>query len=326
MKDLRQQFLEAIRTRKRYSPRTVALYAEALRDFYADRYADRTTGGNPPAGEPDCGPVLSAGELLEVLTPLHLRSFIAAGLERGLSPVTVNLQLSALSSYAAYLVREGFLPENPVRKVRRPKTPKRLPEFYRVSSLEDYFACFNAPDRDWTYPFYRDKMLMLILYATGMRRAEAVSLRVRDFDAARSVFRVLGKGNKEREIPVPDRISREIVLYLERISTEFAPSPEQRFFLTDAGEPLYPQFVNRVVRRELAGREGFSGRKSPHVLRHSLATHLLNNGADLYSIKEMLGHSSLAATQVYTHNSFEKLKETYITAHPRAKNGGNYGN
>ncbi|MBQ1709310.1 MAG: tyrosine-type recombinase/integrase, partial [Bacteroidales bacterium] len=121
-------------------------------------------------------------------------------------------------------------------------------------------------------------------------------------------------------------ICQEILLYLEKLDEAYPANPEGKFFLTDKGAPLYLGFVDKVVRRELSGVEGFTGKKSPHVLRHSLATHLLNRGADLGSIKEILGHSSLAATQVYTHNSFEQLKKIYVTAHPRAKNGGNHGN
>ena len=174
---------------------------------------------------------------------------------------------------------------------------------------------------------YRNGVMMLVLYATGMRRSEIVGLRRSDFDPGRKVFTVLGKGDKMREIPVPASVCQEILLYLERIRKEFPDVPvDGRFFLTDAGQPIYPELVNETVHEELDGVEGFTGRKSPHVLRHSLATHLLNRGADLNSIKEILGHSSLAATQVYTHNSFEQLKNTYLTAHPRAKKGGNNEN
>ena len=247
-----------------------------------------------------------------------------------MSPRTVNLHLSALSSYCTWLVHKSVLLSNPVRKVPRPKESHRLPEFYTEKSLEQFFktkgldgsgrACSEMSWHD-----YRNVLMVLVLYATGMRRSEIVGLGRRNFDLDRMVFTVLGKGDKMREIPVPASVCQEILLYLERIKKEFPESPDDgRFFLTDAGKPLYPEFVNEAVHEQLDGVEGFSGKKSPHVLRHSLATHLLNNGADLNSIKEVLGHASLAATQVYTHSSLQQLKETYLTAHPRAKNGGKH--
>ncbi|MBO7278441.1 MAG: tyrosine-type recombinase/integrase [Bacteroidales bacterium] len=327
-----QTFLHYLRTQRRCSPRTYSLYGAALQEYYAFLFADRDWSQVPAlVSQPDAWEQqmahwpLAEADYWEVWQLTHLRSFLAWTMERGLSATTVNLKLSALSAFCTHAVKAGQLRENPLRLLTRPKRPKRLPEFYKATSLEDYFACFAAPDRDWDFSFYRNKMLLLLLYATGMRRSEVVGLRVSDFDVARSLFRITGKGGKEREIPVPIRISQEIVLYLKRVREEFPASPTEWFFVTDQGNPLYPQFVNSVVKKELAGLDGFSGKKSPHVLRHSLATHLLNNGTDLNSIKEVLGHGSLAATQVYTHNSFEKLKETYLTAHPRAKNGGKYG-
>ncbi len=314
------QFLTYLRVEKRASERTCSLYEEALRDYYAFMFADRNWEVTTPPTWP-----VSDQEWLSVWETVHLRSFLAREKERGQSATTMNLKLSAFSTCCRYFVRMGWMQENPVKTLVRPKQSKRLPEFYKATSLEDYFSCFASSSRDWDFPFYRNKMLMLVLYATGMRRAEVVNLRVRDFDSARSLFKIVGKGDKEREIPVPIRISQEIALYLKRVKEEFPDASPEWFFVTDRGNQLYPQFVNLAVRKELSGLEGFSGKKSPHVLRHSLATHLLNNGTDLNSIKEVLGHGSLAATQVYTHNSFEKLKETYITAHPRAKNGGKYG-
>lgn len=327
-----QEFLHDLRTQRRCSPRTYRLYGAALHDYYVFLFADRDWTRVPAlTQQPDAWEQqmvhwpLSDNDCWEVWQQGHLRSYLAHAMDKGLSPVTVNLHLSALSSFCVYAVKAGKMAENPLRLLKRPKRSRRLPEFYKATSLEDYFSCFALPDRDWDFAFYRNKMLLLILYATGMRRSEVVGLKVSDFDVARSLFRIVGKGEKEREIPVPIRISQEIALYLKRVREEFPASPPETFFVTDQGNPLYPQFVNTTVKKELGGLEGFSGKKSPHVLRHSLATHLLNNGTDLNSIKEVLGHASLAATQVYTHNSFEKLKETYLTAHPRAKNGGKYG-
>ena len=304
---LQENFIRYLQVERRYSPRTVRLYDEAVTEYYA---------------------FLEEAPSPEGLTAPHVRSFIARGLDTGLSARTMNLKLSALSTWAGWLLRQGLLESNPVSKVPRPKQDKKLPVFYTEKAIDNYFdesgrLVEENPDN---FAFLRNRMMMVILYATGMRRAELCALKVTDFDPSRQLFRVLGKGDKLREIPVPALICQEILLYLEKLGEAYPENPEGKFFLTDSGAPLYLAFADNVVRRELAGVEGFTGKKSPHVLRHSLATHLLNRGADLNSIKEILGHSSLAATQVYTHNSFEQLKKTYLTAHPRAKNGGKNGN
>jgi integrase/recombinase XerC len=305
---LKENFIRYLKVERRYSLRTVALYDEAVSDYYAF------------LEEPDTTP--------EALTPRNVRSFIAHGLDAGLSARTMNLKLSALSTWAQWLLRQGLLESNPVRKVPRPKQEKKLPVFYTEKAIDNYFdeSRRRVEENPDDFALLRNRMMMVVLYATGMRRAELCALKVTDFDPARRIFRVVGKGDKTREIPVPALICQEISLYLEKLGEAYPDNPGGKFFLTDSGAPLYLAFADNVVRRELAGVEGFTGKKSPHVLRHSLATHLLNRGADLNSIKEILGHSSLAATQVYTHNSFEQLKKTYLTAHPRAKNGGKNGN
>ena len=305
---LKENFIRYLQVERRYSPRTVRLYEETVTEFYAFLEEEAVT--------PD------------VLTPPNIRSFIAQGLDHGLGARTMNLKLSALSTWCNWLLRQGLLDSNPVSKVPRPKQEKKLPEFYTEKAIDNYFDESRRQVEEHPDDFrrFRNRMILLVLYATGMRRAELCGLKIADFDGGRQVFRVLGKGSKLREIPVPALICQEILLYLEKMGEAYPDNPEKRFFLTDKGAPLYLAFVDNVVRRELSGIEGFTGRKSPHVLRHSLATHLLNRGADLTSIKEILGHSSLAATQVYTHNSFEQLKKTYLTAHPRAKNGGKHGN
>ena len=304
---LQENFIRYLQVERRYSPRTVHLYDEAVSEYYA---------------------FLEEAPSPEGLTAPHVRSFIAHGLDTGLSARTMNLKLSALSTWAGWLLRQGLLENNPVSKVPRPKQDKKLPVFYTEKAIDNYFDESRrlVEENPGSFALLRNRMMMVILYATGMRRAELCALKVTDFDPSRQLFRVLGKGDKLREIPVPALICQEISLYLEKLGEAYPENPEGKFFLTDSGAPLYLAFADNVVRRELAGVEGFTGKKSPHVLRHSLATHLLNRGADLNSIKEILGHSSLAATQVYTHNSFEQLKKTYLTAHPRAKNGGKNGN
>ena len=305
---LKENFIRYLEVERRYSPRTVRLYDAAVTDYFAF------------LEESDPTP--------ELMTPQYIRSFIARGLDSGLSARTLNLRLSALSTWCNWLLREGLLDSNPVHKVPRPKQEKKLPQFYTEKAIDNYFdeSRRRVEEHPDDFPLLRNRMMMVILYATGMRRAELCALKQTDFDPNRRIFRVLGKGDKLREITVPALICQEISLYLEKVGEAHPDNPEGWFFLTDRGAPLYLAFVDNLVRKELAGEEGFSGRKSPHVLRHSLATHLLNRGADLTSIKEVLGHSSLAATQVYTHNSFEQLKKTYLTAHPRAKNGGKHGN
>ncbi len=307
--------MEYIRVQRRYSARTVELYRSAIEGFCSFAC-------------PEAEGELSEVQLKEILKPTLIRGYIAQGLEEGLSARTMNLRLSALSSFCNWLVRTGFLESNPVKKVFRPKEARPLPQFYTQPSMEaliekeeDLAATEAAEAEDGKEPFgdLRTRMIILTLYSTGMRRAELCGLKVGDFDSGRQVLRVTGKGDKTREIPVPDRICKELLLYLKRLKEETGADADGWFFVTDKGKQLYPAFVNNVVSRALTGEEGFSGKKSPHVLRHSLATHLLNNGADINSIKEVLGHASLAATQVYTHNSFEQLKQTYLTAHPRAK-------
>jgi len=290
---------------KRYSPRTQAIYAEALRDFYVYIF---------PEGEP------SESESIGLLTSANIRSYIAYLMEAGISARTVNLRLSALSSFCKYLVRQQRLTANPLTKVPRPKQEKRLPQFYTEAAIRTYFDhSLEEYKENPTFEKLRNRTMMLILYSTGMRRAELCSLKISDFDPKRRVFRVVGKGDKPREIPVPDLICEDILLYLNCSREQNLPNPEGLFFLTDTGKAPYLAFADNIVRRELSGLEGFTGKKAPHALRHSLATHLLNRGADLMSIKEILGHSSIAATQIYTHNSFEQLKKIYLTAHPRAK-------
>ncbi len=401
-------FIEYIRTQKRYSERTAALYRDAVERFYVSIYKDafekylneqkeeaKEKGATlKEEAAPDRESknracitqwlgTLSTEEFLRVLIPVHIRSFIVANLDNGLSPRTVNLMISALGSYCRYLVKQDLLPGNPASKVYRPKEKKRLPDFYKKEALGRYLkekkqilgnsinskedellgkgeidnnragvagkanetaeilhleqketekALLGREEEEKTgdsardtatgYAAIRNALIVMLIYATGMRRAEVVNLSLQDYDKSRKLFRITGKGAKVREIPVISCLSDEISLYLQSRKRSFPTSESNWFFLTDKGTQLYLSFVNNVVKKELAAMEGFSGKKSPHLLRHSFATHLLNGGADLNSIKEVLGHSSLAATQVYTHNSFEQLKKIYLTAHPRAKKGG----
>ena len=296
------EYISYVKDVRRYSSRTVDIYRDVLERYYA------------AAGE---------GEV----TATRIRNYEVYLMdELGLDSRTVNLHLSVLSGYCRYLCGRGMLSSNPARLVTRPKQEKRLPVFYREESMDKFFEQTAGDAEFGNYSQKLSHLIISLLFGTGIRRSELISLDRSSFNPARAVLRVLGKGDKEREIPVIPSLSEEILLYLQTVDSMFdGLGPESPLLLTPKGARLYPVFVDRVVKKELAGVEGISGRKSPHVLRHTLATELLENGADLNSIKEMLGHSSLAATQVYTHNSIERLQSVYKTAHPRAKNGGKNG-
>ena len=313
-------YLAYIRDIRRYSPRTQDIYRDILEDF--SRFSE--------------------GEVVPSLTPSMLRRYEAECMGRGLKPRTVHQHMSVLSGFCRFLMGKGVLKSNPARTVKRPKMEKRLPEYYPEKSMDAYYTAtehwagedeleilrsFGPASRDRTaVEIYRARLRRLIvslLFGTGIRRAELIGLRVNSFDPARQILRVLGKGDKMREIPLIPSLCHEICLYLHAVESMrgSAPPADGPLLVTEKGRPLYPNYVDRTIKTELDGY-GITGRKSPHVLRHSVATALLDDGADLNSIKEMLGHASLAATQVYTHNSVDRLKKVYNNAHPRAKNGG----
>ena len=317
------KYLTYIATVRRYSGLTQENYRRVLCGF-AD-YSARERG------ETD----IADGQLLEDLSPRGIRSYEIYLLdERKESERTVNLHLSVLSGFCRHLMKEGLLTSNPVKSVARPKMEKRLPEFYREDSMREYFEstaflvdefeAFSGPEY---FSARLNRLIINMLYCTGMRRSELISLNVGSVDFSRRVLRVHGKGDKIREIPLVASLCKEISLYLNAVETMAGSerTASDPLLVTDRLRRLYPVYVDRAVKSGLGGIRSITGRKSPHVLRHTLATALLDDGADLNSIKELLGHSSLAATQVYTHNSVAKLKKVYNNAHPRAKNGEKHG-
>lgn len=300
---MRDKFLKYLASVRRYSPRTVEIYADVLAEY--NDFSD-----NAPVS-------VQAVRAYEVYLMEQKKA----------CPKTVNLHLSVLSSYCRFLVREGVLTSNPVRLVARPRVERRLPEFFREESVRQYFESTKGALEYGSYESALSRIVISILYSTGIRRSELISLDRGSIDWNRRELRVHGKGDVVREIPLTDTLCEEICLYLQKIDSlkECVSGPDAPLLQTERGGRLYPMLVERIVRRELGGVDAITSRKSPHVLRHTLATELLDKGADLNSIKEMLGHSSLAATQVYTHNSIERLKNVYNNAHPRAKKGGNHG-
>ena len=324
-----RKYIDHVRNIRRYSERTERLYEDVL-----NRYVRMVF----PGGTPD-----EAG-FIESFNRFEIRGFMVALMEQeGLSAKSVSMHMSALSSFCRYLVKAGRLKSNPVRTVIRPKVEKRLPEYFREDAMKAYFdktreeasseylAIFKENiDNDHGKRLYEKRLAHLIisiLYDTGLRRSELIGLKIENVDFARQTLKVVGKGNKMREIPLLASLCQEILLYLEAVEALVCGkrSLKEPLLVTFRGSPLYPVYVDRTVKAELGDVKGITGRKSPHVLRHSIATELMNNETNLNSIKEMLGHSSLATTQVYTHSSFARLKDIYKRAHPRAKNGGKHG-
>ena len=313
-------YISYITSVRRFSPRTVAIYTGILRDFEA----------------------FAEGDVVESLTPSIIRNYEVNLMDaRSLDPRTVNLHISVLSGFCRFLMKDGTLKSNPAKTVSRPKMEKRLPVFYREESMEEFFTqtdCDASEDNleliqgndklsSAIYSRRLNRLIVSMLYSTGIRRAELIGLTIGSVDFSRKTMRVRGQGDKIREIPLVPSLCDEISLYLQSVETMEGRkrSVSEPLLVTAKGGKLYPMLVDRAVKAELGQVGSITGRKSPHVLRHSLATELLNEGADLNSIKELLGHSSLAATQVYTHNSIEKLKKVYVNAHPRAKSGGKNG-
>ena len=305
---MRNKYLSYIRDIRRYSERTCEIYADVLQCF-----TDFCEGSE------DYAVTLNVNSIRAYEVYLFDK--------RKLSPRTVSQHLSVLSGFCRFLIRQGVLQSNPVHLVRRPKIEKRLPVFYKEQSMEAYFESTKGDPEFGSLEQKLNRLIISLLASCGLRRAELIGLDVQSVDFSRQVLRVKGKGDKMREIPLLPSLCEEISLYLSAVSSLYddAYSPEAPLLRTPKGGRLYPVFVDRVVKKELAGIPDITVRRSPHVLRHTLATELLTDGADLNSIKELLGHSSLAATQVYTHNSIERLQSIYTNAHPRAKNGGKNG-
>lgn len=305
---MRDKFLRYIRDVRRYSSRTCEVYADVLQSWV-----------DFCEGDEDFASTLNVNGIRAY--EVHLFD------GRKLSPRTVSQHLSVLSSFCRYLMKEGVIRSNPVHLVKRPKLEKRLPVFYKEESMDSYFEGTKGDPEFGTIEQKLSRLIISMLASCGLRRSELIALNVGNVDFSRRVLRVRGKGDKMREIPLIPSLCQEISLYLNAVSslTDDAMDPDAPLLRTPKGARLYPVFVDRVVKKELSGVPDITVRRSPHVLRHTLATELLQDGADLNSIKELLGHSSLAATQVYTHNTVERLQKVYTNAHPRAKNGGKNG-
>ncbi|MDR1180914.1 MAG: tyrosine recombinase XerC [Bacteroidales bacterium] len=251
-------------------------------------------------------------------THKDIRSWIINELEAGKSPRTVNRKISTLKALYKFLLKDNYISVNPIDKVITPKQKgKTLPVFLSESEMNNLldFDQNIFPD---TFEGKRDRAIIELFYATGIRLSELANIRRKDIDFYSQTVKVLGKRNKERIIPWSKNLNPALQEYVSSYENEFGTfEQESLFFVTTKGKDIYVKLIYRIVKKYL-DMVSTVKKRSPHVIRHTFATHLLNNGADLIAIKEILGHSSLAATQIYTHISVEKLKKTYKQAHPRA--------
>jgi integrase/recombinase XerC len=290
-------FLAFLRVEKKYSPHTTLSYENDLSQWLQ---------------------YLQAYEVTEMGQVRHtfIRSWMVTMISEGISTVTVNRKLSALRSFYKWGLKRKLITINPMLKIMAPKKPKRLPVSVQGVAMDSIIEPNIVIDVENEYTEFRNAFILELLYTTGIRRAELVGLNVSDIDTHRREIRVLGKGNKVRSIPYGDVLTKSIEKYMEVRNRKEEIVDHLALLLTDKGKRIYPRLVHNIVHHRLSEVTTLS-KKSPHVLRHTFATHLLDQGADLNAIKEILGHASLAATQVYTHNSIAKLKEAYAHAHPR---------
>ena len=289
-------FLKYLQFEKRYSQHTVLSYKTDLdqfENFLTDNFPDVT--------------IDQAGHS-------EVRSWIIDLSEKKLDATSINRKIASLRSYYKFLLREEVITTSPMTKVKILKTKKKLPHFVKETDMTTLLDHGVFED---THDGWRIKLILELFYGTGMRLSELISLKESQVNLREQTLKVLGKRNKERVIPFADSLVQIIQGYLKARNKEVELKNQETLIVTDKGERLYPVMVNRIVKKYL---KLFSSveKKSPHVLRHSYATHLLSKGAELNAVKDLLGHSSLAATQVYTHNTIEKLKKAFDQAHPKA--------
>ncbi len=294
MNTFSQSFIDYLKFEKRYSAHTVRAYRDDLEQFFS--FLETTFGETT----------------LPAITTSLIRSWLASLKESKITSKSINRKISSLKSFFKFQLRTGILEKSPMAGINSPKSGKRLPVYVEEKDMQLLSSHVEFPD-DWQGK--TDRLLIGMFYNTGVRLTELVTLKNSQFDAEAATLRVIGKGNKERMIPLSASLVAEIRRYQYEKQVSGRESAET-LLVNDQGKALYVKYAYLSVRKWLS-RVTTLDKKSPHVLRHSFATHLMNHGADLNSVKELLGHSSLAATQLYTHNSIEKLREVHKKNHPR---------
>ena len=284
-------FLNFLTKEKRYSQHTIKCYKNDLLEFsnYSHKHFDLS---------------------IDLVTHRIVRSWLAKMMEDGYKPRSIHRKSSALKSFYKFLMVKGIVHKSPMDLVILPKLDKNLPKFVEEKSLELLLEELEFSD---DFEGKRDKLILDVFYQTGIRQSELIELTLKDISFSQNQIKVLGKRNKERIIPISPKLFETINSYMSYRNS----ATHENLFLTMSGKKLYPKLVYNIVHKHLS-KVTTLYQRSPHVLRHSFATHMLNNGAELNSIKELLGHVNLSATQIYTHTSIEKIKSIYKQAHPRA--------
>lgn len=291
-----ESFLKYLQYEKRLSKHTVLAYQNdlnQLRQFLEEVHSHSDVSG---------------------ATYAMIRSWIVSLVEAGIGASSVNRKIACLRSFYKYLVKREIIAVNPMSRITVLKTKKRLPNFVKE---EDMVNLLDNNVFDETFESQRDRLILEMFYGTGIRLSELIGLREKSIDLRNRTLKVLGKRNKERVIPFPQNLVLLINNYLVVRNREVEMKEHGLFFVRANGEPCYPMMIYKIVKKYLDQFPGIE-KRSPHILRHTYATHLLNKGAELNAVKDLLGHSSIAATQVYTHNTIEKLKKVFDQAHPKA--------
>ena len=295
----KEKFIEYLRYEKNYSSHTEISYLTDLTQF--QQFIEKECHGtfNPARIDTDL-----------------IRIWVAQLVEQGIKPRSVNRKLSAVKAFFRYLKKKEAVTKNPAEKITGPRTPKKLPTFVNDRDMT------RILDDEQEYPDdfegHRNRFIIELFYVTGMRRAELIGLKNSDVDFYAKTLRVTGKRNKQRLIPLSDATVEKLKQYTQ-IRDREVENKTPYLFVKKNGDPMYPKMIYNIIHKHLGSIPTLS-KKSPHVLRHSFATEMLNNGAEINAVKELLGHSSLASTEVYTHVTFDELKKVYHNAHPRAKN------